>query len=161
VELLILVKEDIFRRRPILGNRILTPVRDDDKKEEPKFRPRPILGDRILAPASQRARGDNNTQISAGGNVRTNLPQEPSPMELAMEEIRAAQKQREAHAKQLEEQAKQYAQFEQMMGGAFRDATGRMITGLSEEARDYIGILMAQGMDANEAEDAARQQFGE
>ena len=158
---MILVKEDIFRRRPILGNRILTPVRDDDKKEEPKFRPRPILGDRILAPASQRARGDNNTQISAGGNVRTNLPQEPSPMELAMEEIRAAQKQREAHAKQLEEQAKQYAQFEQMMGGAFRDATGRMITGLSEEARDYIGILMAQGMDANEAEDAARQQFGE
>jgi len=160
---LILVKsssEDNFRPRPILGNRILTPIRDDDKKEEPKFRPRPILGS-IL----QTATGNNNTQISAGGDVRTNLPQEPipqlSPMDLAMEEIRAAQKQREAHAKQLEEQAKQYAQFEEMMGGAFRDATGRMITGLSEEARDYIGILMAQGMDANEAEDAARQQFGE
>ena len=152
---MILVKEDIFRRRPILGNRILTPIRDDDKKEEPKFRPRPILGDRILAPVSQRATGDNNIQISAGGNVRTNLPQEPSPqpspMDLAMEEIRAAQKQREEQA----------ALFEQMMGGAFRDATGRMVTGISQEARDMIAMLMAQGIPADQAKDITRQQLGE
>ena len=137
------------RERPILGR---------SKPEDEIFRRRPILGN-ILAPASQRARGDNNTQISAGGNINTNS--EPNPMELAMEEIRAAQKQREAHAKQLEEQAKQYAQFEQMMGGAFRDATGRMITGLSEEARDLIGLLMAQGIPADQAQDIARQKLGE
>ena len=140
---MILVKspsEDIFRKRPILGNRILAPIRDN----EPTSRS-----------FSQRVTGDNNTQISAGGNVRTNLPQEPSPepnpMELAMEEIRAAQRQREEQAKM----------FEQMMGGAFRDATGRMITGLSEEARDYIGILMANGIGAEEAENIARNELGE
>lgn len=143
MELLILVKspsEDIFRKRPILSNRILAPIRDN----EPTSRS-----------FSQRVTGDNNTQISAGGNVRTNLPQEPSPepnpMDLAMEEIRAAQRQREEQAKM----------FEQMMGGAFRDATGRMITGLSEEARDYIGILMANGIGAEEAENIARNELGE
>ena len=140
---MILVKspsEDIFRKRPILSNRILAPIRDN----EPTSRS-----------FSQRVTGDNNTQISAGGNVRTNLPQEPSPepnpMDLAMEEIRAAQRQREEQAKM----------FEQMMGGAFRDATGRMITGLSEEARDYIGILMANGIGAEEAENIARNELGE
>ena len=140
---MILVKspsEDIFRKRPILGNRILIP------------KPPPIPTSRSF---SQKVTGDNNTQISAGGNVRTNLPQEPSPepnpMDLAMEEIRAAQRQREEQAKM----------FEQMMGGAFRDATGRMITGLSEEARDYIGILMANGIGAEEAENIARNELGE
>ena len=140
---MILVKspsEDIFRKRPILSNRILAPIRDN----EPTSRS-----------FSQRVTGDNNTQISAGGNVKTNLPQEPSPepnpMDLAMEEIRAAQRQREEQAKM----------FEQMMGGAFRDATGRMITGLSEEARDYIGILMANGIGAEEAENIARNELGE
>lgn len=185
----VLKSEDIFRKRPILGNRILTPVRDEfeeelarqhraeiereeaKKKRESEntnpaketdiFRRRPILGNRILIPKpppmptsrsfSQRATGDNNTQISAGGNVRTNLPQEPTPMDLAMEEIRAAQKQREEHAKM----------FEQMMGGAFRDATGRMVTGISEEASDMIALLMAHGIPADEAEDIARQKLGE
>ena len=76
---------------------------------------------------------------------------EPTPMDLAMEEIRAAQKQREEQA----------ALFEQMMGGAFRDATGRMVTGISQEARDMIAMLMAQGIPADQAEDIARQQLGE
>ena len=129
---------DIFRKRPILGNRILTPISD----REPTSRS-----------FSQRVTGDNNTQISAGGNVRTNLPQEPSPepspMDLAMEEIRAAQKQREEQA----------ALFEQMMGGAFRDATGRMVTGISQEARDMIAMLMAQGIPADQAKDITRQQI--
>ena len=190
----VLKNEDIFRKPPILGHRILTPIKDDlqeelarahearIKRQEAKLAEehearikrqggrtvpiketdvrRPILGNRILIPPtstsfSQRATGDNNTQISAGGNVRTNLPQEPSPepspMDLAMEEIRAAQRQREEHAKM----------FEQMMGGAFRDATGRMITGLSEEARDYIGMLMANGIGAEEAENIARNELGE
>tara|TARA_R100001460_G_scaffold83420_5_gene124355 strand:+ start:145 stop:528 length:384 start_codon:yes stop_codon:yes gene_type:complete len=100
---------------------------------------------------NQSARGNNNTQISAGGDVNTNPPQEPNPMDLAMEEIRAAQKQREEQA----------AMFEQMMGGAFRDATGRIVTGISQEARDMIAMLMAQGIPADQAEDIARQQLGD
>ena len=115
---MILVKspsEDIFRKRPILGNRILIPAREPTPKPTPEPTP------------------------------------EPNPMDLAMEEIRAAQRQREEQAKM----------FEQMMGGAFRDATGRMITGLSEEARDYIGILMANGIGAEEAENIARNELGE
>ena len=149
----VLKNEDHYKKPPILGHRVLTPIRDDEeKKEEPKFRPRPILGNYS---AYQRAKGDNNIQISAGGNVRTNLPPEPTPeptpMDLAMEEIRAAQKQREEQA----------ALFEQMMGGAFRDATGRMVTGISQEARDMIAMLMAQGLDADEAENIARQKLGE
>jgi len=106
---------------------------------------------RSMSGTLQTARGNNNTQISAGGNVNTNPPQEQSAMDLAMEEIRAAQKQREEQA----------AMFEQMMGGAFRDATGRVVTGISQEARDMIAMLMAQGIPADQAEDIARQQIGE
>ncbi len=115
---------------------------------------------------NQSAKGNNNTQISAGGDVNTNPPQEPSPMDLAMEEIRAAQKQREEQAAMFEQMAQkqreeQAAMFEQMMGGAFRDATGRIVTGISQEARDMIAMLMAQGIPADQAEDIARQQIGE
>ena len=164
---MILVKtEDIFRKRPILGNRIKTPIRDDKEtkppvKDEPKqrtlmgppvkieskqndediFRRRPILGNRILTPVHSMPSSKPTPEPTP----------EPNPMDLAMEEIRAAQRQREEQAKM----------FEQMMGGAFRDATGRMITGLSEEARDYIGMLMANGIGAEEAENIARNQLGE
>ena len=165
---MILVKspsEDIFRKRPILGNRILTPIRDDFQeklaeehearikreggrtvpvKETDIFRRRPILGNRILIPARE-------TTPKPTPKPTPEPTTEPNPMELAMEEIRAAQSQREEQANM----------FEQMMGGAFRDATGRMITGLSEEARDYIGILMANGIGAEEAENIARNELGE
>ena len=161
--------EDIFRKRPILGNRILTPIRDDFQeklaeehearikreggrtvpvKETDIFRRRPILGNRILIPARETT--PEPTPKPTPKPTPEPTP-EPNPMDLAMEEIRAAQRQREEQAKM----------FEQMMGGAFRDATGRMITGLSEEARDYIGILMANGIGAEEAENIARNELGE
>ena len=169
---MILVKtEDIFRKRPILGNRIKTPIRDD-KEKDPKFRPRPILESfsqrTLMGPPVKIESKQNDEDIFRrrpilGNRILTpvhSMPSskptpeptpEPNPMDLAMEEIRAAQRQREEHAKM----------FEQMMGGAFRDATGRMITGLSEEARDYIGMLMANGIGAEEAENIARNELGE
>ena len=129
MELLILVKEDVFRKRPILGHRIITPIRDNKErtlmgppvKIEPKqsdnpneevFRKRPMMGNRVLVPIK-----DNNEK-----KPTPEPTPEPTPMDLAMEEIRAAQKQREEQA----------ALFEQMMGGAFRDATGRMVHGDDE-----------------------------
>ena len=111
----------MFRKRPIFGNRILTLAgeqerRDREKRERQErerqeqekmaalrenekqiFRERrPMLGNRILHPIKD--------------NLEPQPPKEPSPMDLAMEEIRAAQKQREEQA----------ALFEQMMGGAFK-----------------------------------------
>ena len=71
-----LKKEDIFRRRPILGNRILTPVFSmPSSKPTPKPTPDPPPEPSL----------------------------EPSPMDLAMEEIRAAQRQREEQARKFEE----------------------------------------------------------
>tara|TARA_R100000231_G_scaffold134649_1_gene108411 strand:- start:3884 stop:4321 length:438 start_codon:yes stop_codon:yes gene_type:complete len=145
VELLILVKspsEDIFRKRPILGHRVLTPVRDN-KEKDPKFRPRPILES-----FSQRTTGNDNTQISAGGNVRTNLPQEPTAMDLAMEEIRAAQKQREEQARK----------FEEMMSGSFAAAFPQNI---SQEMADAIAAFKLQGMSDEQATDSAKQYLGQ
>lgn len=112
---MILVKEDIFRRRPILGNRILTPVKDDKKTTPPvKVEPSP----------------------------------EPSPMDLAMEEIRAAQKQREEQARK----------FEEMMSGSFAAAFPQNI---SQEMADAIAAFKLQGMSDEQATDTARQQLGE
>ena len=141
MELLILVKspsEDIFRKRPILGNRVLTPPRED-----PMFRKRPIIRS-----FSQRVKGDNNTQISAGGNVKTNLPQEPTAMDMAMEEIRAAQKQREEQARK----------FEEMMSGSFAAAFPQNI---SQEMADAIAAFKLQGMSDEQATDTARRHLGQ
>ena len=160
----VLKNEDIFRKRPILGHRILTPVRDESEEDFRARRERynrPILSGRarsISTPRSfsQRATGNNNTQISAGGDVRTNLPQEPSPqpspqpspMDLAMEEIRAAQKQREEQAKK----------FEEMMSGSFAAAFPQNI---SQEMADMIAAFKLQGMSNEQAAELARQQLGE
>ena len=138
---MILVKspsEDIFRKRPILGNRVLTPPRED-----PMFRKRPIIRS-----FSQRVKGDNNTQISAGGNVKTNLPQEPTAMDMAMEEIRAAQKQREEQARK----------FEEMMSGSFAAAFPQNI---SQEMADAIAAFKLQGMSDEQATDTARRHLGQ
>jgi len=120
---------DIFRKRPILGNRILVPSPNRDKpvkvKEPVQNVPLPKVDPTPPQPE---------------------VPQEPSPMDAAMEEIRRAAEERE--------------RFAQMMGGAFSDGTN-MITGLSSEARDMIGLLMAQGIPANQAQDIARQKLGE
>ena len=97
---------------------------------------------------NQSARGNNNTQISAGGNVNTNPPQEKSAMDLAMEEIRAAQAQREAHAKQ----------FQEMMSGSFANAFPQNI---SQEMADMIAAFKLQGMSNQQATELARQQLGE
>lgn len=97
---------------------------------------------------NQSARGNNNTQISAGGNVNTNPPQEQSAMDLAMEEIRAAQAQREAHAKQ----------FQEMMSGSFANAFPQNI---SQEMADMIAAFKLQGMSNQQATELARQQLGE
>jgi len=97
---------------------------------------------------NQSAKGNNNTQISAGGNVNTNPPQEKSAMDLAMEEIRAAQAQREAHAKQ----------FQEMMSGSFANAFPQNI---SQEMADMIAAYKLVGMSNEEATELARQQFGE
>lgn len=121
---------DIFRgKRPVLGNRILVPSPNRDKpvkvKEPVQNVPLPKVE---LTPPKPEA------------------PQESSPMDAAMEEIRRAAEERE--------------RFAQMMGGAFSDGTN-MITGLSPDARDMIGLLMAQGIPANQAQDIARQKLGE
>ena len=97
---------------------------------------------------NQSVRGNNNTQISAGGNVNTNPPQEPNPMDLAMEEIRAAKEQREAQAKQ----------FEEMMSGSFANAFPQNI---SQEMADMIAAFKLQGMSNQQATKLARQQLGE
>ena len=154
--------EDRPRKR-----RIIVPRMELRQKNEPKKIGFTDEYKRLMRNlTNQSAKGNNNTQISAGGDVNTNPPQEPSPMDLAMAEIRAAQKQREEQAAMLKEIAEkqreeQAAMFEQMMGGAFRDATGRVVTGISQEARDMIAMLMAQGIPADQAEDIARQQIGE
>ena len=96
----------------------------------------------------QTATGNNNTQISAGGNVNTNPPQEQSAMDLAMEEIRAAQAQREAHAKQ----------FQEMMSGSFANAFPQNI---SEEMADMIAAFKLQGMSNEQATKLTRQNIGE
>jgi len=96
----------------------------------------------------QTATGNNNTQISAGGNVNTNPPQKQSAMDLAMEEIRAAQAQREAQAKQ----------FQEMMSGSFANAFPQNI---SQEMADMIAAFKLQGMPNQQATKLARQQLGE
>jgi hypothetical protein len=96
---------------------------------------------------NQTATGNNNTQISASGNVNTNPPQELNPMDLAMEEIRAAKEQREAHAKQ----------FQQMMSGSFANAFPQNI---SQEMADMIAAFKLQGMSNQQATELARQQLG-
>lgn len=145
---MILVKEDIFRKRPILGNRILTPVRDDKEttppvKVEPKqssnsnediFRKPSILGHRISIPP----------QIKPSPKPSP----EPSPMDLAMEEIRAAQKQREEQARK----------FEEMMSGSFAAAFPQNI---SQEMADMIAAFKLQGMSDEQATNIARQKLGE
>ena len=122
-------EEEIFRKRPILGNRILVPSPNRDKpvkvKEPVQNVPLPKVEPTPPKPEA---------------------PQEPSPMDAAMEEIRRAAEERE--------------KFGQMMGGAFSDGTN-MITGLSPDARDMIGLLMAQGIPADQAQDIARQKLGE
>jgi hypothetical protein len=97
---------------------------------------------------NQSAKGNDNTQISAGGNVNTNPPQEQSAMDLAMEEIRAAQAQREAQAKQ----------FQEMMSGSFANAFPQNI---SQEMADMIAAFKLQGMSNQQATELARQQLGE
>ena len=97
---------------------------------------------------NQTATGNNNTQISAGGNVNTNPPQKQSAMDLAMEEIRAAQAQREAQAKQ----------FQEMMSGSFANAFPQNI---SQEMADMIAAFKLQGMSNQQATKLARQQLGE
>jgi len=174
VELLILVKEDVFRKRPILGQNITgdnntqISAGGNINTNKEMYRKRPILGRRVLVPTGPRlgTRDEpkpvkikepiQNWRRSEVGNVplpkvdptppRPEAPQEPSPMDAAMEEIRQAQLERE--------------KFGQMMGGAFSDGTN-MITGLSPEARDMIGLLMAQGIPADQAQDIARQKLGE
>jgi|TARA_A100000172_G_scaffold21670_2_gene12315 hypothetical protein len=97
---------------------------------------------------NQRITGDNNTQISAGGNVKTDEPQEPNPMDSAMEEIRAAQAQREEQARK----------FEQMMSGSFAASFPQNI---SQEMADMIAAFKLQGMSNEEATQLATQQMGE
>ncbi len=97
---------------------------------------------------NQSVKGNNNTQISAGGNVNANPPQEKSAMDLGMEEIRAAQAQREAHAKQ----------FQEIMGGSFANAFPQNI---SQEMADMIAAFKLQGMSNQQATELARQQLGE
>ena len=96
---------------------------------------------------NQSARGDNNIQISAGGNVNTNRPQEPNPMDLAMEEIRAAQAQRQAQAEQ----------FKQMMSESFSNAFPQNI---SQEMADMIAAFKLQGMSNEQATELARKNIG-
>ena len=119
--------EEIFRKRPILGNRMLVPVRDKPVKVKEPVQNVPLPKVDPTPPQPE-------------------APQEANPMDAAMEEIRRAAEERE--------------KFAQMMGGAFSDGTN-MITGLSPEARDMIGLLMAQGIPANQAQDIARQKLGE
>ncbi len=93
-------------------------------------------------------RGNNNTQISAGGNVNTNLPQEQSAMDLAMQELKAAQEQRE----------EQQRRFEEMMSGSFAAA---FPPNISQEMADMIAAFKLQGMSNEEAEQTAREYLGE
>jgi len=182
---LILVKGS--RERPILGQ---SESMQNQKAEDLKEFRRLAMKENREKESMQRQNitGDNNTQISAGGNVRTGRPEvdmfrkrpilgnrdkpvkvkepvqnvplpkvepippkpeaseEVNPMDAAMKEIRRAAEERE--------------RFAEMMGGAFSDGTN-MITGLSPETRDLIGLLMAQGIPADQAQDIARQKLGE
>ena len=141
-------EEEIFRKRPILGNRIKEPVKTMHQEEIK----RPILGNRILVPNRDKPvkvkEPVQNVPLPKVDPTppQPEAPEESSPMDAAMEEIRRAAEERE--------------KFAQMMGGAFSDGTN-MITGLSPEARDMIGLLMAQGIPANQAQDIARQKLGE
>lgn len=142
---MILVKgrEDVFRKRPILGQ--------TESMQRQNIQ-RPILGNRILTPVRDKpVKVKEPVQNVPLPKVeptppKPEAPQESSPIDAAMEEIRRAAEERE--------------KFAQMMGGAFSDGTN-MITGLSPEARDMIGLLMAQGIPANQAQDIARQKLGE
>jgi len=139
--------------------RVLQPIRNDDRPKtefsdkrrvlKPKRRPKMVLRESFDEPKkiNQTATGNNNTQISASGNVNTNPPQELNPMDLAMEEIRAAKEQREAHAKQ----------FQQMMSGSFANAFPQNI---SQEMADMIAAFKLQGMSNQQATELARQQLG-
>lgn len=80
-------------------------------------------------------------------NLMRNLTNQ-SAMGLAMEEIRAAQAQREAHAKQ----------FQEMMGGSFANAFPQNI---SQEMADMIAAFKLQGMSNEQATKLARQNIGE
>ena len=153
---MILVKgrEDVFRKRPILGQSksMQRQQSEEDVFDEEIFRKRPILGNRILVPARDKPvkvkEPVQNVPLPKVDPTppKPEAPQEANPMDAAMEEIRRAAEERE--------------KFAQMMGGAFSDGTN-MITGLSPEARDMIGLLMAQGIPANQAQDIARQKLGE
>ena len=65
-----------------------------------------------------------------------------------MEEIRAAQKQREEQARR----------FEEMMSGSFAAAFPQNI---SEEMADMIAAYKLEGMSNEQATELARQQMGE
>ena len=141
--------------------------KDDEEEENRIFRKRPILGNRILVPIKEKQEEEHkrNEDIKHSPQHVSSLihslprldgkPNPPNPMDAAMEEIRAAQAQREAHAKQLEEQAKK---FEDMMSGSFASAFPQNI---SQEMADMIAAYKLQGMSNEQATELARQQMGE
>ena len=145
--------DTLFPKRPILGNRILTPVEDKQEEKRKRYeeakrfdlRP-PYLSS--LIHALPRVDGE---------------PNPPNPIDLAMEEIRAAQAEREAHRQMLEQQQRelleqQQRQFEEMMSGSFASA---FPPNMSEEMSDLVAAYMLQGYSKPQAEELARQYLGE